>query len=176
LKKGAFIIIGFIIIGFITGHFFIYKLALYSHKTDFRNYLKKHSEKAETIEIPSVQLYMNTKQIEWCDNNNEIRYNNDLYDVLSVKQENGKAILKVVSDKAEEQMAENYDELSNIIFAKNKCKSTGHHLSNSFLSLKCIITNPVSIDQYITSYNYSVAELTTVCSVYLPVQTLPPIV
>jgi len=176
LKKSAFIITGFIIIGFITGHFFIYNLALHSHKTEFRNYLKKHSDRAETIEIPTGQLYVNTKQIEWCDNNNEIRYNSDLYDVVSVNLENGKAILKVVSDKAEEQMAENYDELSNIIFAKNKCKSTGHKLSNSFLSLKCIITHPINIDQHITTYNYLCKELLPVCSIYLGVQTLPPIV
>ena len=155
-----------------TCHFLIYNLAVYTHKIEFQKGIK-FTEKTEKIEISLSDLNKDTKQIEWL-GVSEIKYNNEFFDIVSVKKENGKAILSVVNDRIEKEMNEEYQEQSDIIFEKNQNTNKGHQLISGFLSLKCICTDVLDFSMQVSEDSFLKEISFPVCFGYLTVQTPPP--
>ncbi len=121
---------------FLTGHYFIYKSVLKSHKKEFKTYIRSHFAKIEQIEIAPSELYTNTNQLTWLDENKEVLLNGIMYDIVSLKTEGGKVVLNVVKDKDEKELMNRYQKQFNDIYENGNTGKKNNNLIKDFLSLK----------------------------------------
>lgn len=70
---------------FISCHFFLFKIYQVSSKSAFKTHVFNNLNHLEQIKLYPSLLYTNTKNIKWCDDNNEIELDNQLYDVVYIK-------------------------------------------------------------------------------------------
>src|SRR6201988_4861 len=103
LKKSVNILLLIIISILSCSTFFIYKTYLHAYKSEVRSFINQGVDTNCTsiISINPSDLYVSTNNITWEDENKEVIYRGTLYDVVSVKNENGKVILTVISDSQE---------------------------------------------------------------------------
>src|SRR5688572_12023512 len=100
LKKTITIFLFTLISIFSCGSYLIYKSYLHSYKSDFKAYINSNKKdiKLSTILINPSELYVNSKTIIWEDENKEVIHKGVLYDIVSIKNQNGKVVLFALSD------------------------------------------------------------------------------
>jgi hypothetical protein len=126
-----------------TGSYVVSKLYLKSYKKDFKAYVFKNKTIiAHTkIEISKNQLYKNSKQLVWEDENKEIVYKGHLYDIVDIQVVYDKVVLTVVSDKQEMNLKKQFASMYN----ENDVNQSSQpaKLLKQLLSLKCVCNNDV---------------------------------
>lgn len=139
LKRAFVIGIASIVIAFITCNFFVYRLILKHHKTEFkRDLLKTHCNDLEIIEISPSQLYTDSKDLEWLDENKEIKRNGEMFDIVSIRNNGTRVLLYVINDKKEKAL---FNEFKNQFAALNNesgSKKEGNFLAK-LLTLECTL-------------------------------------
>lgn len=68
----------------------------------------KTSSVTDVIYINPCQLYTDSKNITWEDDNKEIVFNGELFDIVSIENENGKVKINAISDKKESEYKMSY--------------------------------------------------------------------
>lgn len=159
---------------FLTGHFFIYKSFLKSHKKEFKAFIRSNYVRSEQMEINPSQLYTDNSEMQWLDKNKEVCLNGVMYDILSIHSAGPKVILTVVKDKDEKELMDRYRDQFNDIYDNGKTGNKNNSLLKDLLSLKY-----VSAAQFIRTLPVQELKFTDISeikipSVYLKVQTPPP--
>ena len=176
MKKIAIIFSLVIIVVLSTGSFFIHQSYLSSYKKEFRSFisLNKKTIQSSEITINTSELYINTSTITWEDDTKEIIYNGVLCDVISVKTENKKTVITVITDKQEQSIKEQFATLYNDDSYKTSKKPL--QLLKQFLSLKYVTHTttfsalPLKSTILINNSNYYF----NIEKVFLPQETPPP--
>ncbi len=124
-----------------TGSYVVSKLYLNSYKKDFKAYIFKNKEVVaySKIEISKNQMYKNSKNLVWEDENKEIVYCGHLYDIVDIQIVNEKVVLTVFSDKQEMNLKKQFASIYNENDLKNTNQSS--KLLKHFLALKCVCNN-----------------------------------
>lgn len=174
MRKASYIIALSLITVFLTGHYFIYKSVLNSHKTAFKTYIRSHYAKTEKIEISPSELYTNSKKLTWLDENKEICLNGVMYDLLSIKNSGTKVILCVVNDKDEKELMNLYQKQFNDIYESGNTGKKNNNLVKDLLSLKFFQKNSGTITLYSRENNYPFIQNSSIILCYLTVFTPPP--
>ena len=173
LKKAGVIAIGLFLAVFITGHFFIFKIAQLSHQDQFRSFILKNLDQTEKIEISPFELFSNSNNIKWNDNNKEIVFNGLVYDIVSIKNTGKTVSLFVVNDTDEKTLLDNYNELAGSIF--NNSSPVRHDLIKDFLSLKFFQDGPLEITTLnVFQFNVYAEYVSDIITVFLSQETPPP--
>lgn len=141
MKKITIIITLFLITVLSTGSYVMSKLYLKSYKKDFKAYVfqNKKTISYTKIEIKKNQLYKNSKDLVWEDENKEIVYFGNLYDIVEIETIEDKVFLTVVSDKQEMNLKKQFASIYNENDLKNTNQSS--KLLKHFLALKCVCNN-----------------------------------
>lgn len=176
MRKAAYIIALSLITVFFTGHYFIYKSVLNSHKKEFKTYIRTHFSKIEQIEILPSELYTNNSNLEWLDENKEICFNGVMFDIVSIKNTGTKVILNVVKDKDEKELMNRYQKQFNDIYENGNTGKKNNNLMKDFLSLKYFQKTFSQINLISSKHDYSAGCTFKIPVVYLGVQTPPPLV
>ncbi len=139
LKKAAIIFSFLLITAFSVGSFFLHQLYLKSYKKEFKTYISKYKEQAafSTITICPSELYTNSANITWEDENKEVVYKNILYDVVSITGKGLTIELTVVSDHQEMALKKQFAVLYDV--NSNKKTKGPFDLLKQFLALKYIV-------------------------------------
>ncbi len=124
-----------------TGSYVMSKLYLKSYKKDFKAYvfINKKIISHTKIEIKKNQLYKNSRNLVWEDENKEIVYYGNLYDIVEIETIEDKVFLTVVSDKEEMELKKQFASIYN----ENDFKKSSQpaKLLKQLLSLKCVCNN-----------------------------------
>jgi len=117
------------------------KLYLKSYKKDFKAYVFKNKKiiSHTKIEIKKNELYKNSRNLVWEDENKEIVYYGNLYDIVEIETIEDKVFLTVVSDKEEMELKKQFASIYN----ENDLKKSSQpaKLLKQLLSLKCVCNN-----------------------------------
>jgi hypothetical protein len=139
LKKITIILTLLIVIILITGVFLISKLYLNSYKKEFKTYVLKNKKSIafKTLQINLNQLFKNSDHLIWEDDNKEIIYNGELYDIISIQFKAKKVFLTVVSDSQEQELKNQFASF----YKNNDLKNTSYpiKLLKQLFSFKCVI-------------------------------------
>lgn len=124
-----------------SGTYIMSKLYLKSYKKDFKSYVFKNKKiiSFTKIEIRKKQLYQNSKNLVWEDENKEIVYFGNLYDIVSIDINDENVVLTVVSDKKELELKKQFASIYTDENYKNSSQPI--KLLKQLLSLKCIFSN-----------------------------------
>lgn len=160
-----------------TGSYFFYKAHVTNYKKDFRSYLSSHSKLLITtvITINKTDLYKNMANIIWEDENQEVVYNNKLYDVIAVKSLEDKVQITVVSDEKEQDLKNQFSGVYGSEFIKKQNNPIS--LLKQFLALKCTLsdTKLQIITNISLTKNCNIVCQSSISEGYLKQETLPPI-
>ncbi len=141
MKKITIIITLFLITVLSTGSYVMSKLYLKSYKKDFKDYVfqNKKTISYTKIEIKKNQLYKNSKDLVWEDENKEIVYFGNLFDIVSIEINCDNIVLTIVSDKEEMELKKQFASIYN----ENDFKKSSQpaKLLKQLLSLKCVCNN-----------------------------------
>jgi hypothetical protein len=156
-----------------VGSAFIHYCLIKSHKANLKSFNSLQAKTNEII-IDSANLYKNTAITIWQDDNKEIYVNDDLYDVISIRYKNGKAILTVLIDAKEKSLNQLF--ASNFGNSSNKNSNNPIKLLKHFFSLKFIVdkeellkaTETQFVSRNNTAYYLKLAEG------FLTIEPLPP--
>ena len=112
---------------------------LHSYKKEFKSFIKSDrvNTAKQTITIAAKQLYVNSSNIIWEDENQEMIINGVLYDVLDIKMNYSTALITLVSDKQELELKKQFASLYD--FSKNKKEP--YPVLKSFFSLKSVLNS-----------------------------------
>ncbi len=175
MRKATFIIAISLITVFLTGHYFIYKGVLKSHKKEFKTYIRTHFAKIEQLAINPSQLYTDTPEMQWLDENKEVCLNGVMYDIVSIKSVGTKVVLNVVKDKEEKELMNRYNKQFNDIYENGNTGKKNNSLLKDFLSLKFFQKSFSKINLFTTEYHYTDLFKSNICLVCLTVHTPPPL-
>ncbi len=140
--KKATIIFSFLLMSvFSVGSYFLHQIYLKGYKKEFKSYIKqnKQSTSFSTISINPSELYTNSANIIWADENKEVVYKGILYDVVSVKGKGLTVELIVVSDYKEMELKKQFASMYDVS-SKSTTKNP-FELLKSFFALKFIVSN-----------------------------------
>jgi len=90
------------------------------------------------------------KLVEWEEDGKEFRYQGEMYDVIEKRTENGKVVIKCISDKKETELVKNYKNITKDDFSGTSKKRTTL-LLKLIVSLYAPLTTPVTADASINS-------------------------
>lgn len=168
-----------LIIVFSICNFGIFSLFLDQYKSKVQTNINNETTViTDVIYMCPYQLFSDSKNISWEDDNQEIRINGVLYDIASITTKDGVSELSLVIDEEEteikKQFALIYDD-DNDEFSKNS--NNPIKLLKQFLALKFIYINNQSLEcLYKNRIKSSIIETTfEICSVVLNNETPPPI-
>lgn len=118
------------------GSYFLHQVYLKSYKKEFKAYISKYKEQSafSTININPSELYANSANIIWEDENKEVVYKGILYDVLEVKGNGLVVELKVVSDYQEMELKKEFASLFDV--SSNEKTKGPFDLLKNFMALK----------------------------------------
>ncbi|MGZ3862987.1 MAG: hypothetical protein ACXVPN_05310 [Bacteroidia bacterium] len=143
MKKISFILIGTFLTVLLSSHFLVFKISEAAHRDQFRSYISKHLNGLKKIEINPSQLYTDSKELKWKDNNNEIVTGNMIYDVIAVINTGKTVSLYIMNDEDEKKLSDNYAGLADHIF--NESGPEKPNVIKDFLSLKFFSNQPAQI-------------------------------
>ena len=175
MRKASYIIIFSLITVFFTGHYFIYKSVISSHKKEFKTYIRSHFAKIEHIEISPGELYVNSKKLTWLDENKEICFNGMMFDIVSVKIAGTKVVLNVVNDKNEKELMSRFQNEFNTIYENGNTGKKNNNLIKDFLSLKFFQKDYSQIKIFIGNHKYFSEFKSNTVSGHKTVLTPPPL-
>lgn len=99
------VLIFLVILLFIATRFILFQSFLHSKKVEFRQATLLHPDKVfKKLVIPTDDLYKDLNGIEWKDNNKEVVYNGDFYEVLKIERNREVAELYLIEDKQENSL------------------------------------------------------------------------
>lgn len=176
MRKTAFIISMSLITVLLTGHFFIYKGVLKAHKKEFKAFIRSNFVRSEQLEIDPSQLYRDNAEMQWLDENKEVCLNGMMYDILSIKNAGTKVILNVVKDKDEKELMDRYRDQFNDQYENSKSGKKGNTILKDLLSLKYLADSSLKQELQTQHVNFTTVLDLKIQSVYLNVQTPPPLV
>ena len=106
-KLSPFVIL--LIIGVITFRFLFFISYIKVQKHNFRDQLIKES-KNEVFEVQLAEndLFMDKPGFDWKENNKELVIDGVYHEVIAIKKSNGKAIVFLIEDKAENTLFKNF--------------------------------------------------------------------
>ena len=157
------------------GHFVLYKYVNYTHKNEFRKYLKTNSHNIEEIEINPSLLFVNSGTILWKDGNKEIEIGGEMYDIVGIKNKGTKVVLCIVMDKAEKQQFEKFKKQSGSIYG-NESRNK-QDVVKDFLSLKVTFNSSSKTFFVFSNSDISFSEPSSkICFGFIGIQTPPPII
>ncbi len=174
MRKAAIIISLSLITVFLTGHYFIYKSILRSHKKEFKAFIRSNYVKSEQLEISPDQLYTDNLEMQWLDENKEVCPNGVMYDVLSIQNSGTKVILNVVKDKDEKELMDRYRDQFNDIYEKGNTGKKSNNILKDLLSMKYLANSDVKKELPAQGLNFRIISDLKISSIYLRVQTPPP--
>jgi len=175
MKKAICAIAAVLILVFITGHFFLFKIAQHSHKSEFKHYLKSNAVTIQKIELSPSELFVDSKTITWKDDNTEIEMNGEMYDVMEIKNSGTKVILSIVPDKVEKTLFEKYRAQAASIY--NNRNSKENNGIKDLLTLKVTVKEPVRNPSSAAGSDVLFKENSfRTCFGFTTVQTPPPLV
>ncbi len=174
MRKATFIIALSLITVFLTGHYFIYKSVLKSHKKEFKAYIRTHFAKIEQLEINPSQLYNDNTEMQWLDENKEVCLNGVMYDIVSIKSAGTKVILNVVKDKDEKELMNRYNKQFNDIYENGTSGKKNNNLLKDFLSLKYFQNSNSSIVVFSGEHKYGCEQQPSLAFASLGISTPPP--
>jgi len=148
---------------------------LKSHKKEFKAYIRTHFAKTEQLEISPSELYTNSRQITWLDENKEVLLNGVMYDIVSIRNAGTKVVLYAVNDKAEKELMNRYQKQFNDIYENGNSGKQKNNLLKDFLSLKYFQKSFSLINLISSNHNYPANFTFEIPAVYLGVQTPPPL-
>lgn len=175
MKKATFIISLLLVTVFFTGHYFIYKSVLKSHKKEFKTYIRSHFAKHEQLEINPSELYSDNGKIRWLDENKEICLNGVMFDIISISNSGTKVILEVVNDKHEKELMDRYQNDFNETYNTGNTGKKNNHLIKDFLSLRFFQKNYSQIKIFSCNYDYLKDNKSKTVNGYMTVLTPPPL-
>ncbi|MES2762768.1 MAG: hypothetical protein V4677_11195 [Bacteroidota bacterium] len=110
-----------------------------NYKKEFKSYAFNNKNKAAfaTIRINPSELYTNSANIIWVDENKEIIYKGILYDVVSVKGKGLSVELTLVSDDQEMKLKADFAKMYDV--DSRKTTKFPFELLKHFLALKYIV-------------------------------------
>ncbi len=177
MKKFIVIVTLILITVFSTASFFIYFGYLSSYQSAYQSFIKNNKLNlvTEIVSINPSQLYINSKQIIWEDDNKEIFIDGVLYDIILMASNKDKVELTILSDTKEQdikkQFASSYD-VTSTKSANNPLKLLKQFLSLKFLNTTAefLSKTPAKICNIVFSnYTFSIKSINI-----LP-EILPPI-
>lgn len=174
MRKASFIIALALITVFLTGHYFIYKSVLKSHKKEFKTYIRSHFAKIEQLAINPSQLYTDNLEMQWLDENKEVCLNGVMYDIVSIKSAGTKVVLNVVKDKDEKELMNRYNKQFNDIYENGNTGKSKTNLLKDFLSLKFFQNNTSSIALYSNEKKYFIGDQPSIVFGYNQISSPPP--
>lgn len=175
MRKVTYILALTLIITFLTGHYFVYKSVLKSHKKEFKAYIRSHFAKIEQLEISPSELYTNNRELIWLDENKEVCFKGVMYDIVSIKNAGTKVVLQVVKDKDEKELMKTYADQFNDIYETGKTGKRNTSLLKDFLSFKFYQKELSKISLFTEFFSYCISDSISTESVYLSVITPPPL-
>jgi hypothetical protein len=139
LKKAGFIFFSLLLTVLFSGHFFIYKVILNQHKKEFKAYLRTQLHNIEVIEIVPSELYADSKNITWHDENKEVEKDGEMYDIVKIESKGAKVLIHAVADKAEKELKKEFERQAgqeNYGDGTNKPAQKSSHVLKDLLALK----------------------------------------
>ena len=174
MRKISYIIALSLITVFLTGHYFIFKSVLSSHKKEFKTYIRSHHAKIEQIEISPSQLYSDNAELKWMDENKELCLNGVMYDIVSIKTAGTKVILNVINDKEEKELMNRYHKQFNESCNEGAAGQKGNDLLKDFLSLKYFQSRNRSIVVFSQEYKFTSELRPSLMFGYSEISAPPP--
>lgn len=175
MKKLIYIIVTTLLLTFLSGHFVLYKYVNYTHKQEFRQYLRTNTKDLRIIEIYPSQLFVSSKNLTWKDHNKEVEIDGEVYDIINIKNDGIKVLLSVVIDRLEREQFEKYKEQTASIF--NDQGGRKQNTITQLLSLKGIFSNNASLTLHFACSDLVFPEAKYLLSFgYASVPVPPPIV
>ena len=176
MKKLIVFIILSISVVLATGSYFFYKAHLISYKKDYRNYISRNTNNItkKVITVNKKDLYKNSANLTWEDDNQELVFNNHLYDVLGIKLISNKIEITLVSDEKEQQLKNQFASLYHNDL--NKKEDSPVKILKQFLALKCVIIphqQTVKFD-FLNNNVRNISYFFKVTKGYLTQETPPP--
>lgn len=161
---------------FSAAGYLIHKCYLNSYKKEFKSFTFANQKKISTavLLINPSELYTNSCNIIWEDENREVIYKGVLYDIIRIENRGLKIALVAVSDTQETSLKKQFAELFNIN-TRESSKNPFHNLK-SFFSLKCVICQ-ADFDLGITCFLRPQSYYTDsflISTVFLAQETPPP--
>lgn len=131
-----------------TGSCFFYKAHLSCYKNDYRTYISSNFKDItkKVITINKNDLYKNSANLIWEDDNQELVFNKQLYDVIGIKLVNNNIEITVVSDEKEQDIKEQFASLYHNDL--NKEKNSPIKMLKQFLALKCVVISHQQIVKF----------------------------
>ncbi len=174
MRKHKLLLLLVLIFSIHVGSFLCYYIYLSSYQKAQQALMKNDLDNLEITKyvMEPSELYVNTADIFWQDNNKEIIINTILYDVISSYTINGNVILNLVSDVEEEKMNAYFADLFG--FNKLENKNNTFKLLKELLALK-YIANINTVNYF--SYRCSIIQTISFFNLskpYLIKQTPPP--
>lgn len=142
------------------------------HRKEFRAWAKElNKTEFRSVTIDRSELYRNTKDRIWEDENKELIINGELFDVTGMEIIKDKAVLTLLPDKKEKALKTEFAGL----FKEDTASSGGlFKLLKQLLSLKFIQDLPlIDLSLYGTAIEYDHEEQ-PLPNVFHPVKQLPP--
>lgn len=143
-KISVFVLLSLTIVLSTSGYFF-YRAFLISYKKDFKSFIQQNKNTIETSQfiVKPCELFINNSKITWLDDNKEIYYQGELYDIVTISHQKGVTILSVLCDDQEQKLKEEFASLYN----EDAIKKNNHNpmkFLKQFLALKYI--EPIQLD------------------------------
>jgi hypothetical protein len=94
-----------------------------------------------------MQIVVNNPTIKWLDNKKEFILNDELFDVIEIKIENGEELIYCISDKKEQQLIANYNKILKTTHSDNSKQNNKHYINFStveFLVSSTFNISPIS--------------------------------
>jgi hypothetical protein len=176
MKKLPYIILTSLIVVIAIGNFGLFQLFLGQYRSSIQFEIKNNIHKTtDVIYINPSELYSDNSHIKWEDGNNEIVYDGNLYDIVSITSEKGKVRINAISDKKETDYKLLYAQEQD---QTNQASNSPIKLLKQFLSLKFteIEVSSLSVDSYYTDVTLSVsnADYLSFHDGYYLMETPPP--
>jgi hypothetical protein len=159
---------------FLTGHYFIYKSVLKSHKREFQGYIRSHHPKIEVLEISPSELYADNARIRWKDENKEICLNGVMFDIIRIVSGGAKVKLFAVNDKDEKELMDLYSKQFNDQYENGVPGKKNNNLLKELLSFKYLSSNSREIVLQHSLLIRASDLQSKLCLGHLTVLTLPP--
>lgn len=175
--KKVIVIFSFLLITlFSVGSFIVFSTYISFHQSTFQASLKKINQNLFTTKIfinPS-ELYTNSKNLIWEDDNKEIIKEGILYDIISIDSKDGKIMLTVISDSKEQEIKKQFASLykDNYTHPSNNLTK----LLKQLLALKFLFyfNSSFNSNQHFSTISYVRFNLLKDKPVFLPKEVPPP--
>lgn len=135
MKKIYFIFITLVTLSLSIGSYGIFLLFLNQYHVSIKKDIEQNKVNVtDTIYINPSELYNDSKLLQWEDDNNEVYYKGNLFDIVKINHQNTKIQILVISDKKEMDFKMSFAQQQEI----NKNSNSPLKLLKQFLNLKFV--------------------------------------